>query len=234
VKDLKKHLIFVTFLLILFALSKLLTQLGPQNNEVNNLVLQQIQNLSLDLKNFYNLNPVLVTSIFCISFFVATLLYIPFTGSTYVLFAGALFGFYKGAILFSFLVSISYTVSFLISRHFLHDFIRKRMGKRGQAVIHGFEQDGATYLLSLRFAGIIPAVLINAVMGITEVSLRKFYITTQIGTLPHVIVMTYTGSQIVHLTDINGLVPNKFFLLILILSMLPILFKIILPKRFHL
>ena len=233
VKDLKKHLVFMAFLLILFLLSKLLSQEQFQNNETNRLILQQIQNLSFELKNLYSLNPIFVTVIFCFSFFIVTILYIPFTGSAYVIFAGALFGFSKGALLFSFLVSISYTASFLISKHFLHDVIRKRIGKRGKTVIKGFEQDGTVYLLSLRFAGIVPAVVVNTVMGITEVSLRQFYITTQIGTLPHVLVMIYAGSQIINITDINTLVPDKFFLLILILSILPILFKIIFGRRLN-
>jgi len=226
VKDLKKYLIFIAFLLILFFIDKLFSHNQHQNNEANTLILQQIQNLSFELKNFSHSNPFLITSVFCLSFLLVTILYIPFTGSIFVLFAGALFGFYKGVVLFSFLVSIGYTLSYLISKHFLSHFIQKRIGKRGGSIVAGFEQDGFAYLLSLRFAGIIPAVVINTAMGITKISLPQFYLTTQIGTLPHVIVMIYAGSQIIHMKNINSVVPSNFLLLTIVLSILPILFKL--------
>lgn len=83
-KDLKKHLIFVAFLLILFVISKLLSQGQLQNNETNTLVLQQIQNLCGEFQNLYNLSPVLLTTVFSLSFFIVTILYIPFTGRFFI------------------------------------------------------------------------------------------------------------------------------------------------------
>lgn len=226
-KDLKKHLIFIAFILLLFLISKVFSQEQLQNNDANKIVLEQIQTLSFELQNFYHLHAGLVTSIFCISFFIVTILYIPFTGSIYVLFAGALFGFYKGTVLFSFLVSLSYTTSFLISRHILYKFIHKKLGKNGKLLIHGFEKDGVAYLLSIRFAGIIPGVIVNTAMGLTKVTVPQFYTTTQIGTLPHILAMVYAGSQITQIKDMNSLVPENFLIIILCLSILPIIFKII-------
>lgn len=226
-KDIKKHLIFIGFVLVLFLISKLISQGQFQNNDANKLILQQIQSFSFELKNLYNLNPIFITTLFCLSFFIVTILYIPFTGSLYVLFAGAIFGFYKGLILFSFLVSFSYTASFLISKYLLYNFIQKKIGKRGKKIISEFEKNGVAYLLSIRFAGVVPGVVVNTIMGVTKVGLPEFYLTTQIGTLPHVLTMVYAGSQILHIADFNSLVPDNFFFIIFVLSLLPILFKIL-------
>ena len=225
-KDLKKHLIFVAFLLALFIISQFMSQ-GQQDNETNRLMLNQIQNFSLQLKTLYSNHSIITTLVFILSFLLVTILYIPFTGSIYVIFAGALFGFPKGVFVFSFLVSISYTTSFLISRHFFHDLIRKKLGARGESIIQGFEQDGAVYLLSTRFSGIIPAVIVNPIIGITNVSVTKFYITTQIGTLPHVLVGVYAGNKIMEITNMKSIVPAKFLLVIIILALLPVVLKIL-------
>ena len=226
-KDLKKHLTFIAFLLGLFLLSKILTLEQFQNNESNKLALEQIQGLSSQLQSFYSHNTLNITIGFCIIFFIVTLLYIPFTGSLFVLFAGALFGLTKGIILFSFLVSISYTASFLISRYFFHKTIQKRIGNIGKKIISEFERDGVIYLLSLRFSGVIPAVIVNTAMGITNVSTFKFYLTSQIGTLPHVIMMIYVGTKLSDFTNINDLMPDTFFLFCIGIALLPVIFKII-------
>lgn len=226
-KDIKKHFFFIAFLLICFLFSKLLSQEQLQNNDTNRLILQQIQSLSFELKNLYSLNPILIILLFCFSFFIVTILYIPFTGSVYVLFAGVLFGFWKGVIIFSFLVSISYTASFLISRHFFHDSIRKKLNTGGKLIVKKFEQDGVLYLLSLRLAGVVPAVVVNTAMGVTNVTATQFYMTSQIGTLPHVVAMVYAGSHIISITNVNTLVPEQFFLFILVLSFMPLALKIL-------
>ncbi len=217
-------------MLALFLISKILSLEQFQNDEGNKLVLQQVQGLSFELKTLFSLHPMLMTIVFCFSFFIVTILYLPFTGVIYALFAGALFGFYTGVVLFSFLVSISYTASYLISKHFFYNFIRSHMGKRGRSIIAEFEKDGVVYLLSLRLTGVVPGVLFNAVMGITRVSVAKFYITTQIGTLPHVITVVYAGSQLLNIVDINSLVSNNFFILIILLSLMPIAVKIMVQQ----
>lgn len=211
----------------MFLVSQLLSQEQLQNNEANRLLLQQLKDLALQLKFIYDTHPISLTVSFCLVFFITTIMYIPFTGSFFVLFAGLIFGLTKGIILYSFLVSISYTASFLISRHILHNFIRKRMGPRSKAVVKGFEEDGVVYLLSLRFSGVVPAVVVNTALSITDVRILPYYLTTQIGTLPHVIALIYAGSQLEQLQDINRLVPAKFFLIIFILAMMPIVLRII-------
>ncbi len=111
--------------------------------------------------------------------------------------------------------------------YFLFNFIQQKIGKRGKNLIAQFEQDGIAYLLSLRLSGVIPAVIVNTVMGVTNVSIRQFYFTAQIGTLPHIIVWVYAGSKIINIININDIISDKFFLFIILISILPVAFKII-------
>ncbi len=101
------------------------------------------------------------------------------------------------------------------------------MGPRSRSIVKGFEEDGVVYLLSLRFSGVIPAVVINTALSVTEVRIWPYYITTQIGTFPHVVALIYAGSQLQQLQNLSNLVPAKFFIIIFILAMLPIVLKII-------
>ena len=226
-KDYKKHFIFIILLLILFFLSRYFSKEEYQNHEANKIVLQQIQSGCAHIKESLQQHPIIVPILFSLTFFIITIFYIPFTGSFFVLFAGSAFGFLKGCIFYSFLVSISYTDTFLISKHFFYDRIHKKIGKTGRVLIKSFERDGTMYLLSLRFAGMIPAVVVNTAMGLTRVKIPQFYITTQLGTLPHVAIMIYAGTQIEYIKDINHLVPDSVFICYILLAILPILAKII-------
>ncbi len=226
----KKDLNFILFLLVLFALTRFLSQEQYQNKEANELILRQIHNMSEVLQSYYVLHPYLFPFLFGSIFFIITILYIPFTGSFFTLSAGFLFGLTKGILFISFLVSISYTTSFFISRHLFYNYIHKKIGKRGRDLICNFEKDGLTYLLSLRFAGVIPAVIVNMAMGLTKIRTYQFYLITQLGTFPHVVIMLYAGTQLATLKDINKIVPDSVFVCFIILALFPLVYKIILDQ----
>ena len=224
----KKNLIFMGILLACFALSKLLTLYQPQNNTIDTMIINSIQQSINLFKSTYLEHPILITILFSVSFFILTVAYLPFTGPFFVLFAGALYGFSTGAIIFSFLVSISYTISFLLTKYIFIKYIkRKKFNRKVQEVIDGFEKDGWVYLLSIRFSGLIPALFVNIGMGVTKIPTWQFYICTQIGTLPIVLVYAFAGSQIDKLKSMNDFISPYFFLLLIFLSIIPIVLKII-------
>ena len=64
--------------------------------------------------------------------------------------AGAIFGFLWGVVIVSFASSIGATLSFLLSRFVLRDWVRQRYASRVQAVDRGIEKEGAFYLFTLR------------------------------------------------------------------------------------
>ena len=224
----KKNIIFIGILLFTFALSKLLTFQQPAEDKIELTFINLIQQYIATVKLIYFEYPITITILFSTSFFLLTIMYVPFTGPLYVLFAGALYGFIKGTVLFSFLVSMSYTVSFVISRYiFIRYFKKKEINKKINHVIKGFEKDGWVYLLSLRFAGVVPSFILNLALGFTKIPVWQFYIITQIGTFPHILVYAFAGSKVKNLKSIDDLISPYFFLLLIFLSITPIILKII-------
>ena len=225
----KTNLVFLWVLFLCCAMSAIsLYQSKPMDDSVFLSIKQSIN----EIKTIYQTNPMLITILFCTSFFIFTLCYIPFTGSLYALFAGVLFEFYKGTILFSFLVSTAYTASFLISKHIFFTNYQKKLNSKTKNIIQGFERNGWIYLLSLRVAGVLPATLINTVMGVTSIPTWQYYLVTHLGTIPHIIAYTNTSSKMEQLKNIQDLNSQHFFLFLIVLSFFPILLKIILELIF--
>lgn len=224
----KKNLIFIGILIICFVFSKYFTDQQSQQILLNEMYIETFQKTIKIFQGFYTEHFLLFTFLFTVSFFLLTIFYIPFIGPFYVVAAGAIFGFIQGAILFSFMVSLSYTTSFLVTRHIFIKYFKKYfINKKTLQVIDGFEKNGWLYLLSVRFSGIIPAIFINIGMGVTKIPTWQFYTCTQIGTLPLIFVYSFAGSKTENLNNINDFISPLFFVLLMILSISPIIIKII-------
>jgi uncharacterized membrane protein YdjX (TVP38/TMEM64 family) len=224
----KKNLIFIGIILASFAISKLMLLHQSQSSDIDTALFTTLQQSISSLQSLYSEHFIVVTIIFSLSFFILTISYIPFLGAFYVLLAGALFGFLKGAILFSFVVSISYTASFLISKFIILKFMKgKKINKKFFGVINGFESDGWIYLLSVRFSGVIPAIFINIALAFTNIRTFSFYIFTHIGIFPLVLAYSYAGSKLDTIKSLNDLISPDFFIVLLILSISPIILKML-------
>jgi uncharacterized membrane protein YdjX (TVP38/TMEM64 family) len=224
----KKNIIFIIIILTIFGLSSLINLSQTKDNPTDAIIMNLIQ---LNIETIKNLNityPILSPILFSLLFFILTVAYIPFIGPVFVLCSGALYGPILGAVLFSFVVSLSYTASFLISRQLYLKYKKnKKKNSKLQKIIHGFEKDGWLYLLSVRFAGVIPAIAINIGMGLTSIPAWQFYIVTQIGTFPIILVYSFAGSKIENLKSLNDFISPYFLLFMIFLSICPILIKII-------
>ncbi|MBO0200926.1 TVP38/TMEM64 family protein, partial [Vibrio alginolyticus] len=84
----------------------------------------------------------------------------------------------------SFASTIGATLAFLSSRYLLRDWVQSRFGEKLVAINQGVKKDGAFYLFSLRLIPVFPFFLINLLMGLTPMSIARFYLTSQIGMLP--------------------------------------------------
>lgn len=115
-------------------------------------------------------------------------------GATVVTLLGAaLFGFWYSLLLVSFASTIGATIAFLSSRYLLKDWVQARFGDKLSAINQGVEKDGAFYLFSLRLIPVFPFFLINLLMGLTPISIGRYYLTSQIGMLPGTAVYLNAG-----------------------------------------
>ncbi len=213
-----KKLIFLIFILILaFSISYFYLQ------EILNLdsLKQNIKWLII----WANEEFLLSRLVFFISYIIFAGLSFPLLPGVLTIAAGALFGVLEGVIIVSFASTIGACLCFLISRYFLADFVNNKFLKKKSVIIKKFNEDGPWYLLSLRLIPTISFILINLVMGILPISLKKFYYISQLGMLPATIVYVNAGSEISKVNNINDIMSFSLLLSFTLIAVFPFLTK---------
>jgi len=213
----KKLLLLIFFLTITFLLSYFYLE------EIFNLD-ELKQNLDL-LVIWVNNNPVYSRFLFFISYVIFAGLSFPFLPSILTIAAGALFGILEGVILVSFASTIGACICFLISRYLLSDFINNRFIKIKFFVFEKFRENGHWYLLSLRLIPTISFILINLIMGVLPISLKKFYYISQLGMLPATIIYVNAGSEIAKINNINDVMSLSLLMSFILIAIFPFFIK---------
>ncbi|HFQ5401992.1 TPA: TVP38/TMEM64 family protein [Vibrio vulnificus] len=152
-------------------------------------------------------------------------------GATVVTLLGAaLFGFWYSLLLVSFASTIGATIAFLSSRYLLKDWVQARFGDKLSAINQGVEKDGAFYLFSLRLIPVFPFFLINLLMGLTPISIGRYYLTSQIGMLPGTAVYLNAGTQLADIDSLSGILSPTVLASFALLGVFPIAVKWIMSK----
>lgn len=135
------------------------------------------------LNDYIDSNFIAAAAIYFVAYVMITAFSIP-GAAVVTLLGAALFGFWNSLLLVSFASAIGATLAFLSSRYLLRDWIQTKFGDKLATINKGVEKDGAFYLFSLRLIPVFPFFLINLLMGLTPMSVSRYYITSQIGMLP--------------------------------------------------
>ena len=122
------------------------------------------------------------------------------------------------------------TLAFLSSRYLLRDWIQTKFGDKLATINKGVEKDGAFYLFSLRLIPVFPFFLINLLMGLTPMSVSRYYITSQIGMLPGTAVFLNAGTQLAEIDSLSGIVSPSVLLSFALLGIFPIVAKWLMGK----
>ncbi|QFU17402.1 TVP38/TMEM64 family protein [Microvirga thermotolerans] len=83
---------------------------------------------------------------------------------------------------------------FLIARTSLGELLRRRAGRRLQALAEGFRKDAFSYLLFMRLLPVMPFWVTNLAAALFGVRLKTFLVATQIGVLPATFAFAVAGS----------------------------------------
>ena len=146
------------------------------------------------------------------------------------LISGSLFGFWFGLALVSFSNTLGSTGLFLISRFILRDFFEKKFTKHVSIANRHIKKDGDFYLLTLRLIPIFPDVLINIIMGLTQIKVMKFYWISQLGTVISIGLFVNAGLQLSKITSISDVYSPSLVISLILLGVLPVIIKFILMK----
>ncbi|MCY4321351.1 MAG: TVP38/TMEM64 family protein [Bdellovibrionaceae bacterium] len=179
------------------------------------------------LFSFYENSPLLFIFIyFCIYVFCATLS-IP-GAPLLTLVSGFLFDFWIGSLVVSLGSTLGAVFAFLISRFLMADFVEKKLSKKLIKINEGLKKDGVMYLFSLRIIPIFPYFMVNILLGVTSISLKKFTIGSFLGMLPGTFVYVNAGKQLNNISSISQIFSLEVIFSFILLAFLPWILKWIL------
>ncbi|EGQ9241257.1 TVP38/TMEM64 family protein [Vibrio parahaemolyticus] len=181
------------------------------------------------LNLFIEANIVYAAAVYFLAYVAITAFSIP-GAAVVTLLGAALFGFWFSLLLVSFASTIGATLAFLSSRYLLRDWVQSRFGEKLVAINQGVKKDGAFYLFSLRLIPVFPFFLINLLMGLTPMSIARFYLTSQIGMLPGTAVYLNAGTQLATIDSLSGIVSPTVLASFALLGLFPILVKWVMNK----
>jgi uncharacterized membrane protein YdjX (TVP38/TMEM64 family) len=181
---------------------------------------------SLDkLKALYENHRLMIIAGYFIVYVLTTSLSLP-GASPLGIAGGALFGFWTATLVVSFASTIGATLACLVSRYLLRDWIQSKFGDKIAKINEGIEKEGAFYLFTLRLIPVFPFWMINLAMGLTKISLIKFYWVSQIGMLPGTIVFVNAGKELAKIDSLKGIFSPGLIISFALIGIFPIAVKI--------
>lgn len=135
--------------------------------------------------------------------------------------AGALFGIVEGTLIVSFASTLGATLSFLMSRFLMRDFVERHFRRQLDYINAGMREDGSFYVFSIRLLPLFPFSLTNILMGLTEVSPLKFYIFSQLGMLPATLIYVNAGTQLAGIDRVSDIVSLPMIGTFVLLAVFP-------------
>ena len=136
--------------------------------------------------------------------------------------AGALFGFWGGAIISQISTLLAATLGFVAARYLLRSWVERRFHDRIDAINCGLERDGVVFLLALRFNPLVPFFLINFSMGVTRMRLWVFVVTSFFGLIPASIVYSNAGTAIAQIETPADILSIRLLGSLVLLSLMPL------------
>ncbi len=146
-------------------------------------------------KELYASSPLKTAVIFCLVYILSVTCSLP-ASAALSLTGGAIFGPALGFGLSLLACTLGATLALLVTRYIMRDFVYNRFSSRLAVINKGVDEEGAFYLFSLRLVPVVPFWLLNLLLGLTSMSVRKFLLVTCAGMVPITAMLTYTGGKI--------------------------------------
>lgn len=183
-----------------------------------------------DLVALFETNPSEMIVIFCGVYFFLTALSLPGSIILTVL-AGTLFGTPQGAFIVTLLGTVGATTSFIFSRYLFKDYLNVKFRKQFNVINRNMKKEGILYIIGVRLIPVSPFVIVNLVLGLTEMKMWTFFWTTCMGMLPGNLIYVYAGTKIREFDTLSEIMTPQFLLSLTLLGSLPFLVKKIITLR---
>ena len=131
---------------------------------------------------------------FIVLYILATVLFLP--GLIPTMAAGLLFGVLQGTLLVSISSISGATLAFLIGRYLARDWVAGKIqgNSKFEAIDVAVAQEGWKIVGLTRLSPVFPFNLLNYTFGLTQVSLKDYFLASWIGMLPGTLMYVYIGS----------------------------------------
>ena len=175
----------------------------------------------------YHENPIIFMSGFIGIYFLIVALSLP--GATVLtLTAGAIFGSVLGTFLVNAGATLGAMVAFLSARFIFRDWVENKFNDKLVFINNGISDNPISYLLFLRLVPLFPFFLVNLVLGVTQVRLSIYFLSTMIGIIPGSFVYANAGSNLARINTISDIAsPEIFgaFILLGIFALIPAFYR---------
>ncbi|MDV0594260.1 MULTISPECIES: TVP38/TMEM64 family protein [unclassified Enterobacter] len=165
--------------------------------------------------------PLQSAQIFFALYVVVSALSIP-GAAILTLLGGALFPLWEGTVLVSFASTLGATLAMLASRYLLRDWVQRRFAQQMKTVNAGMAHDGAGYLFALRLMPLFPFFLVNLLMGLTRIGLRRYWWVSQIAMLPATVVFLNAGRELGKVSTLHDILSPGMVFAFTLLGLLPL------------
>ncbi len=131
---------------------------------------------------------------FIVLYILATILFLP--GLIPTMAAGLLFGVLQGTLLVSISSISGATIAFLIGRYLAREWVAGKIqgNQKFEAIDAAVAQEGWKIVGLTRLSPLFPFNLLNYAFGLTQVSLKNYFLASWIGMLPGTVMYVYIGS----------------------------------------
>ncbi|VFS43413.1 TVP38/TMEM64 family membrane protein [Enterobacter cancerogenus] len=124
--------------------------------------------------------------------------------------------------LVSFASTLGATLAMLASRYVLREWVQQRFARQMSTVNAGMDRDGARYLFALRLMPLFPFFLVNLLMGLTHLSVRRYWWISQLAMLPATAIFLNAGRELGKLTRPGDILSPGLVFALTLLGLLPL------------
>ena len=184
--------------------------------------MSSIQANAFMVLNYLKDNPVFGTCLFIVLYFIANAVPMPFI-SVLTILAGYLFGTINALIMVSFASALGASCLFLVSRYLLKDWVSVFLNKKAPKLIKMTKKNHFWNAVSIRLIPGMPFCVPSVALSFTDMSLRKFYLSTQLGLLFILFVFVNAGSHLAQLESVGDIFNPQLIISMLLLALAPFL-----------
>jgi uncharacterized membrane protein YdjX (TVP38/TMEM64 family) len=184
--------------------------------------LAQLKLAHAELLAWHEAAPLRTAATYFLLYVALTSLSLPVAGIM-MLAAGAIFGLLWGTIIALSACTVGATLAFLIARYIFRDAVESRFGGQLTVINRGLERDGALYLFLLRFSSVFPFFMINALMALTRIGTRTFFLTTVAGMIVGTAIIVNAGTELARIDTPADVLSPRVAASLLLLGAFPLL-----------